>query len=503
MLDVIWSSLGEAVSPMSLFMLFIGVVIGFFVGILPGLGGAVTLALLIPVTFGMDPVPAFSLLLGMYVVSAIAGDFTSILFGIPGEPTAAAMVLDGYPLNKMGQAGRALGASLSSSAIGSIFGAFLLMALIPVMRPLIMGISAPELFAAAMLGLTFIASLSGGSIHKGLVMATIGVLISLVGIDPNLGIERYTFGSLHLWEGIGIVPVVVGLLGGAEVLQSMLDKSGHTKTAVAPHLGGILVGVKDSFRHWWLMLRSSAIGAVLGMLPGLGGSVSQFIAYGHAKQTSKHPEEFGNGSIEGVIAAGATTTAKDGGHLVPTIAFGVPSGASMAVLLGAFLILGLNPGPEMLGKNLHITLSLVWIIVLSTIAAVILGYLLIRPLARLTSVTGRLLVPFLVAMLTIGAFSNTSSLDDVWIMLVFLAIGVLCSRFKWPRIPLLLGLVLGEILERYFTVSYALFQFSWISRPGVMVIEVIIAGMILFTAIRIARKKRDAKRELLTIGGHP
>jgi TctA family transporter len=179
----------------------------------------------------------------------------------------------------------------------------------------------------------------------------------------------------------------------------------------------------------------------------------------------------------------------------------------MAVRLGAFLILGLNPGPEMLGKNLHITLSLVWIIVLSTIAAVILGYLLIRPLARLTSVTGRLLVPFLVAMLTIGAFSNTSSLDDVWIMLVFLAIGVLCSRFKWPRIPLLLGLVLGEILERYFTVSYALFQFSWISRPGVMVIEVIIAGMILFTAIRIARKKRDAKRdakrELLTIGGHP
>ena len=312
---------------------------------------------------------------------------------------------------------------------------------------------------------------------------------------------RYTFGSLHLWEGIGIVPVVVGLLGGAEVLQSMLDKDGDTKTAVPPHLGGILVGVKDSFRHWSLMLRTSAIGAVLGMMPGLGGSVSQFIAYGHAKQTSKHPEEFGNGSIEGVIAAGATTTAKDGGHLVPTIAFGVPSGASMAVLLGAFLILGLNPGPEMLGEHLNVTLSLVWIIVLSTIAAVILGYLLIRPLAKLTSVTGRLLVPFLITMLTIGAFSNTSSLDDVWIMLVFLAIGVMCSRFKWPRIPLLLGLVLGEILERYFTVSYALFQFNWLSRPGVIVIEVIIAGMIMFTAVSTARKKRADNRELLATGG--
>lgn len=496
MLDAIWSALGQAVSPLSLLMLGVGVVIGFLVGILPGLGGAVTLALLIPVTFGMDPVPAFSLLLGMYVVSAIAGDFTSILFGIPGEPTAAAMVLDGYPLNKKGQAGRALGASLTSSAIGSIFGAILLMALIPVMRPLIMAISAPELFAAGLLGLTFIASLSSGSIHKGLIMATAGVLISLVGIDPNLGIPRYTFDNLHLWEGIGIVPVVIGLLGGAEVLQAMLDKEGHTKSAAVPNLAGILDGVKDSFRHWWLMLRASAIGAGLGILPGLGGSVSQFVAYGHARQTSKHPEEFGNGAIEGVIAAGATTTAKDGGHLVPTIAFGVPAGASMAVLLGAFLILGLNPGPEMLNEHLDVTLSLVWIIVLSTIAAVILGYLLIRPLAKLTSVTGRILVPFLLAMLTIGAFASTNSIDDVWIMLVFLAIGVLTIRFKWPRIPLLLGLVLGEILERYFMVSYSLFGFSWVTRPGVLAVALIIVGMVVFTAIRVARRKRAAKRSI-------
>ncbi|GAB3267818.1 tripartite tricarboxylate transporter permease [Microbacterium lacusdiani] len=501
MLEAIGSALEQALSPMSLLMLLIGVIIGFVVGILPGLGGAVTLALLIPVTFGMDPVPAFSLLLGMYVVSSIAGDFTSILFGIPGEPTAAAMVLDGYPLNKKGQAGRALGASLSSSAIGAIFGAVLLMALIPVMRPLIMAISAPELFATAVLGLTFIASLSTGSIHKGFVMATAGVLLSLVGIDPNVGVPRYTFDSLHLWEGIGIVPVVVGLLGGAEVLQTMLDKEGHTKNATQPHLGGVLQGIRESFRHWWLTLRASAIGAALGILPGLGGSVSQFIAYGHAKQTSKHPEEFGNGSIEGVVAAGSTTTAKDGGALVPTIAFGVPGGASMAVLLGAFLILGLNPGPEMLTENLEITLSLVWIIVLSTLAAVVLGFLLIRPLARLTSVTGRILVPFLIAMLTIGAFASKNTLEDVWIMLVFLAIGVIASRFKWPRVPLLLGLVLGEILERYFTVSYTLFQWGWLDRPGVIVVECIIAAMILFTAVRLGRQKRAAKRARILTGG--
>ncbi|WP_345751643.1 tripartite tricarboxylate transporter permease [Microbacterium rhizophilus] len=502
MLDVIWSALAQAVSPTSLLMLAIGVVIGFVVGVLPGLGGAVTLALLIPVTFGMDPVPAFSLLLGMYVVSSVAGDFTSVLFGIPGEPTAAAMVLDGYPLNKKGQAGRALGAVLASSGIGAIFGALVLMLLIPVVRPLVLGISAPELFAVGLLGLTFIASLSTGSVHKGLVMATLGVLIALVGMDPNLGVQRYTFGQMHLWEGISIVPVVVGLLGGAEVLQTMLDKEDRTRTVGKPQLGGIWSGAKETFRHWFLVLRTSAIGAGLGMLPGLGGSVSQFVAYGHAKQTSKHPEEFGDGSIEGVIAAGATTTAKDGGHLVPTIAFGIPGSASMAVLLGAFLILGLNPGPEMLNENLDITVSLVWIIVLSTIGAVGLGYLMLRPLTHLTKVPGRMLVPFLVVLLTVGAFSASNTLEDVWIMLAFLVIGVLSTRFKWPRIPLLLGLVLGGILERYFMLSYNMFAFDWVGRPGVVIVGLVIAALILTTAVRIAWAKRKARgaRDTSTIG---
>ncbi|MHA7241290.1 tripartite tricarboxylate transporter permease [Arthrobacter sp. TMS1-12-1] len=498
--EALLSGWQQATTLESLFMLIIGVMIGFVVGVLPGLGGAVTIALLIPVTFGMDPVPAFSLLLGMYVVSSIAGDFTSILFGIPGEPTAAAMVLDGYPMNKKGQAGRALGASLSSSAIGAIFGALVLMALIPVIRPLMLGISAPELFAAGLLGLTFIATLSSGSIHKGLIMVILGVMIALVGIDPNLGVPRYTFGSLYLWEGVGIVPVVVGLLGGAEVFQTMLEKKDPLKDQVPPHVGGLFAGISDGFRHWWLTLRASAIGAAFGVLPGLGGAVAQFVAYGHAKQTSKHPEEFGKGSIEGVIAAGATTAAKDGGALVPTVAFGVPGGAGMAVLLGAFLIQGLNPGPEMLTENLDITLSLVWIIVLSTLVAVLLGYALVRPLAKLTTVSGRVLVPFLVVMLTIGAYTNTNSLADVWVMVAFLVIGIVAAKYKWPRIPLLLGVVLGGILERYFTLSYSLFEWGWLSRPGVIAVEAVIAAMIVLTVVRLVLKRHATKRERVLTG---
>jgi putative tricarboxylic transport membrane protein len=487
LLEQLGSALTQVVTPESLMMLVLGVLIGFVVGILPGLGGAVTIALLIPVTFGMDPVPAFSLLLGMYVVCAIAGDFTSVLFGIPGEPSAAAMVLDGFPLNKMGQAGRAMGAALTSSAIGAVFGVTVLTLLIPVMRPLVLKIGPPELFAIGLLGLAFIASLSGKNMFKGTIMASFGVMLALVGLDPNTGVPRYTFGSLELWEGVGIVPVVVGLLGGAELLQIMLDKDNQTRHLGRPKLGGIRMGVTDTLRHWFLVLRASAIGVAVGMVPGLGGSMAQFIAYGHAKQTSKKPEQFGRGSIEGVIAAGATSTAKDGGALVPTIAFGVPGSVSMAVLLGAFVILGLDPGPSMLTTNLDVTLSMVWIVVLSTLAAVALGFVLLRPLTHLTRVNGRVLVPFLILVLTLGAYSESNSFGNVVVMLVFLAIGVIAIRWDWPRVPLLLGLVLGGILERYFTLSHSLYDWDWLTRPSVLVI---IAIAVLLVASQIMRSVR-------------
>ncbi|MFD7443652.1 tripartite tricarboxylate transporter permease [Streptomyces sp. NPDC059909] len=501
MLDQLGSALQQVVAPESLVMLLLGVAIGFVVGILPGLGGAVTLALLIPITFGMDPVPAFSLLLGMYVVCAIAGDFTSVLFGIPGEASAAAMVLDGFPLNKKGQAGRALGAALASSVIGAVFGVAVLTALIPVISPLVLSIGPPELFAIGLLGLAFVASLSGKNMFKGSIMAALGVVLSLVGLDPNTGMPRYTFGSLELWEGIGIVPVVVGLLGGAELLQIMLDKDNRTRHLGRPEVGGIRTGLFETARHWFLVLRASAIGVAVGTVPGLGGSMAQFIAYGHAKQTSKNPEHFGKGAIEGVIAAGATSTAKDGGALVPTIAFGVPGSVSMAVMLGAFVILGLDPGPAMLTSDLDVTLSMVWIVVLATFAAAALGYVLLRPLTHLTRVKGRVLVPGLILLLTLGAYSESNSFADVLVMLVFLAVGVLAVRWKWPAVPLLLGLVLGGILERYFILSHSLYDWEWLGRPSVIAIIAVAVVLVASQILRALRNRRPAVDTLRTKEG--
>ncbi|MPZ89968.1 MAG: hypothetical protein GEU81_18360, partial [Nitriliruptorales bacterium] len=262
MLQTFFGSLLEVLEPQTMLVMLIGIAIGFVVGILPGLGGAVTLALMLPFTFDMEPIQAFAFLLGMWVVTATTGDITSVLFGVPGEATAAATVLDGHPMARRGEAGRALGAALFSSFLGAIVGAVVLALSVPIVRPLVLAFGPPEFFMLTLLGLTFVVSLSGRNVLKGFLMAAFGMLLALVGIDPQAGVPRYAFGQLYLWDGIDIVPLVVGLFGGAEVLQLMLSKSSIAHTAVAEQdpYAGIWRGVRDTLRHWWLVMRSSAIG---------------------------------------------------------------------------------------------------------------------------------------------------------------------------------------------------------------------------------------------------
>jgi TctA family transporter len=441
----------------------------------------------------MEPVEAFALLLGMYVVASTAGDITSVLFGVPGEASSAAVVLDGYPMTRRGMAGRALGAVLSSSAVGALFGIVVLVAAIPIIRPIILHIGPPEFFGLALLGLTFVITLSSGQIVKGLLACLFGVLVSLVGLDPATGVPRYTFNLLDLWDGVSIVPVVIGLFGGAEVLQLMMHRGSVAATAHGTKVGGVGAGIMDTLRRWPLAVRSGAIGTSLALVPGMGGSVAQFIAYGHAKQTSKKPEEFGKGSVEGVISAGATGVAKDCGSLIPTIAFGIPGSASSAVLLSAFLILGLNPGKEMLTTNLDVTMSFVWITFFATIFAVGGALLLVRPLAKLTHISGPLLVPFLILLLAIGAYSEANTFFDILLMLFFVAVGVACIRYDWPRVPMLLGFVLGAVLERYLFLSDSLFGASWLYRPAFLVIMLAIVGVFASSALR-SRRRSHADR---------
>ena len=479
------------------FML-IGVGVGFFVGLLPGLGGGTTLALMLPFVFKMEPIQAFAFLLGMHSVTATTGDITSILFGIPGEGTTAASILDGHAMAKKGEAGRALGASLMSSLVGAVVGAAALALAVPVVRPLVLTFGSPELFMVAILGIASIASLSGGgerAMLRGFLAGCLGLLLAAVGPDSQAGVLRYTFGQLYLWDGLELVPVLVGFFAIPEIIDLAVRKTAIAGDVSAGRLSGVFEGVKDTFRHFWLTLRCSLVGTWIGVLPGLGGAVAQWMAYAHAVQSAKTPEDrarFGTGDVRGVIGPGAANNSKEGGDLIPTIAFGVPGSSSMAILLGAFFLVGLVPGPDMLTKHLPVTFSMVWTIVLANVITVAASFAFLNQLARLTSIRGELLIPFLLFLTFIGSYTAHNSLGDIIVTLVFGLLGYVMVRYRWPRAPLVLGLVLGNIVERYLWISTARYGLAWLGRPVVIIIF-LVAVAVMVSAFAQQRRARVAR----------
>jgi TctA family transporter len=472
-----------------------GIAIGFMVGILPGLGGPVTLALMLPFIFTMSPVEAFSFLLGMAAVTSTTGNITSILFGVPGEPITASMVVDGHPMAKNGEAGRALGAALTSSFVGAIFGALCLAVCIPVVRPLVLSVGSPQYFMLAMLGIAFLASLTGESVTKGLVAACLGLLFALVGLDPISGTERYTFEILYLWDGIGLVPATLGLFAIPEIIGMAIAGTSIAKTDVGK-IGGVLQGVKDTFRHWALVLRCSALGAYIGILPGMGGGTSQWVAYAHAVQGSRDKDRFGKGTVEGVLAPGAGTHSTLGGDMVPTVAFGVPGGVTTAILLGAFIIQGLVPGPQMLtpeaqGGRLSLTFSFVWIIVVSNIIITAICFLFLAKIARITQVRSSLVLPFILLLVYLGAFAENNAFGDVVVMLVFGALGWVMVQTDWPRPPLILGLVLGKLAEQNLFLTIDNYGIEWLGFPSVMALFTLMVLGIFYPLFQRWREKRN------------
>jgi TctA family transporter len=482
MIEAALSGLAQALAWPAFGYMLVGIAIGFAVGILPGFGGPTGLALMLPFVFTMEPVQAFAFLLGMTSVTATTGDITSILFGIPGEATTAATVVDGHPMAKRGEAGRALGAVLASSLVGALFGGLLLAVAIPIVAPLVRTFGSPELFVLTILGLTFLASLSGGDVKKGLVVAALGLMLAMVGRDPQTGTQRFTFGQIHLWDGLGLVAATIGLYAIPELID-LAVRGTSIAGSVTTKIGGVLQGVKDTFHYWQLVLRCSALGAFLGMIPGLGGVVGQWIAYGHAVQSSPDRERFGKGAIEGVLGPGAANNSKEGGNLIPTVAFGVPPGVTMAVLLGAFIIQGLTPGPDMLTKHLSITYSMVWIMVIANLITVTACFLFLAQLVRITQIKGSYIIPVLLVLIVLGGYTATNQFADVWVMLFFGALGWIMVELDWPRPPLVLGLVLGRLAENYLFLSVSRYELGWLLRPGVLVGLAIIVVAVFYPLI--------------------
>ena len=477
--------------------MIVGIAIGFAVGILPGLGGPVTLALMLPFIFKMEAVEAFAFLLGMSAVTATTGDITSILFGVPGEAITASTIVDGHPMAKKGEAGRALGAALMSSLVGAIFGAFALALAIPIVRPLVLAIGSPEFFMLALLGVCFLASLSGDAVVKGLTAGAIGLWLATIGLDPISGTERYTFGNLYLWDGVPLVPVTLGLFAIPEIIDLAVKGTSISHVQVGK-LGGVMEGVKDTFRHWWLVIRCSALGTYIGIIPGMGGAVSQWVAYAHAVQSSPDKERFGKGAVEGVLGPGAANNSTLGGALVPTIAFGVPGSVTMAILLGAFIVQGLVPGPPMLipesqGGHLSLTFSFVWIIVISNIITVSVCFLFLKQLVRITEVRGRLVIPFLLLLVFLGGFATKNAFEDLIVVLIAGALGWVMMQLDWSRPPLLLGLVLGPLAENNLFLATDNYGAAWLWTPKVLVIFLVILAGLFYPLIQKRRQRKQVK----------
>jgi len=479
-------------SPYHLFLLAIAVPIGMFFGAIPGLGGKLGIVLVIPFVFGMDATAGALFLIAMHSVVHTGGSVPSILFGVPGTGPDAATIVDGLPMTKNGEAGRALGAAFGASGLGGVIGGLFLLALLPLLRPIVLTFSPAEFFLLALFGITLIAMLSGDSLIKGLMVGFLGLMFAFVKLDPQTGIERYTFGQLFLWDGINVIPAVLGIFAIPEMIAlgaagGSMAKAEKLETSYG--IAGVLRGIGDVFRHWALSIRTSIIGAFIGMIPGLGGDAASWICYGHAAQSSKTPERFGKGAVEGVIAPETANNSKEGGSLLPTLFFAVPGSSGMAILLGAFIMLGIQPGPGLALTGMEIVWVLIWGLMLANILAVIMFIIVAPGLGYLSYVRGNLLIPFVLVLTFLGAFLAVRAWENLVLLSLLGTLGYFLKKYEWPRPPFVIGFILGPIAEDSFHKAMSLWGPAFLLRPGALVMIALIVLTIGFYVFRLVKHK--------------
>jgi len=468
-----------------------GVSIGTFTAVAPqGLGMPLVYAIMLPIVIRWEPVTGIALLIGASSVSAICAAYLPVLFGIPGGSGSQATVLDGYPMGQRGEARRALGASFMAGGMGSIIGTLTLACAIPVAKPLIYLMGSPELFVIVLWGLSMVAVLAGRRPIKGMIAAAFGLLLATAGQQAQSGIMRFVFDEPYLLDGISISIIALALFGIPAALDLALKRLG-VEQQPAPLKGKLYDGVIDTLREWWLVVRCSFIGVWVGIVPGIGSQVVDWLAYGHAAQSCKDRENFGRGDVRGVIAPECANDAKDGGDLVTTLLLGFPQGVVTALFIVALLGWGFLPGPEMIKKNADIIYSVVWIQGISGITGTLIGFVLAGQLAKLAQVRYSIMVPVIFIFVLMGAFSVTRDEADLITVVAFGILGYFMRLFGYPRPAMILGLVLGDLMERYLYRSMASYGFTWLARPGVIFL-LILAATSFFFAVR-SRVRSNAR----------
>ncbi|MFC1905048.1 tripartite tricarboxylate transporter permease [Chloroflexota bacterium] len=497
-LETALQALMTLLQPAYLIWLLAGVVLGVCIGVLPGLGGIVAMSLVLPFIFGQDPKAALALLVGAGATTVTGDTITCVLFGIPGTVGSMATVIDGYPMARKGQAAPALGGAFLASMIGGVFGAICIFVALPIAKPLVLSLASPEFFMLTLLGIIMVGMLAGRQPIKGILSAGVGMMLAAIGGARFTGVFRYTMGWSYLFDSVPLVVLALGIFAIPEVINMLVRGTQiATEASDAGGMKGMLEGMKSVRRNIGLVLRCSAIGAYLGFIPGLGTAVSQWVAYGHAIQSSKDKTMFGKGDIRGVIGPEATNNATIAGALIPTMFFGIPGSGMMALVLAAFLILDIPPGRPMFTTRLDVTLSVIWSIALANVFGMALCLLLVRPLAYLTKIRIYYLAPFILMIVVLGAFQATRHWGDLIMLLALGLLGWCMSRFGWERPPLVVGFVLGGLAERYLYLSIMGYDgIAWMIRPGVIIITLLILGSVYMGAkIRTPRPPKPVLAE--------
>ena len=452
--------------PTLVFLLLCATLGGVVIGALPGLNATTGAALLLPFTLTMDPVPAIALLTAIYCSATFAGAITAILINTPGTSASATTCLDGYPMAQRGEAGRALGLAVVSSTVGGVFSVLVLMACAPILARAAYNFAPPEYFALTLFGLSMLISVGGGSAIKNLISGSFGILLATVGTDLLTSVKRFTFESPHLYDGIGFVPVMIGVFGISELI-AQASRLNEKRERVM--MDAIKLPSKEDYRRVWkTILRSSGIGTFIGVLPAEGATVASMIGYNEAKRWSKKPEEFGKGSPEGIAGSEAANNSATGGAMVPTLALGIPGSPTAAVILAGLLVHGLRPGPTMFTDQAEFAYAIFWSMLFVNLLFLLVGLYGARAFARVTLIPVTVLWPCVFVFSIVGAYALDQSMFDVWIAIASGILGYFMRMYGFSVVPLAIGLILGGMLEQRLGQSMVMLDEKWwlmLSRP--------------------------------------
>lgn len=482
--------------PVAILLLLVGMLAGTLIGVIPGLGGAVLLTMMLPFLYGMPVVPAVALMLAAHASIYFSGSITSILFNTPGVPESAATTIDGYAMTQQGKAARAMGISAAATTMGGWVGFIVLVLVIPIMYSLVTLFHPPEYLMLAILAVVLISQLRSASLTKGLLSGSFGLMLSMVGYDPVTGIQRFSFNVLSLYNGINISVVALGIFAFSEMyfLFGVNRAMAHGVSVNLSRQPGARVwdGVRDVFGHLGLVGRSSVIGVLVGLVPGVGGVAGNFISYGQAVRTSKHPENFGKGIPEGIIAPESSSLSKEAGSLIPTVALGIPGSVGMAILMSAFTILGLVPGPTMVTNHLNLVYFMAWVLAITSLLASFIGLVLAPFLAKLTTVQGPILVPFIFVLGFLGAYVGTSDLVQTAAVAFLGVVALVMKRLGYSLPGAIIGFVLGRIAENNLYLTERIFGWRFVERPLTDLLMLIILAVIVMPALSKRKKERLA-----------